>query len=185
MSKRVDVDERWAEEYEVFLQSEAVPPPAHLSEAVCRRVYKDLNPSALRVFAKLCLSTVMGGLLSLAFCPQFGLGLTQPGSALMGFFEGLGETGCTLACGAIFLGTSTAIAGVILRIEEIRLIRRRSFLQIPCMALLVLSAFVCAGAEVLIGYAVLWWLGAVVAGITTLEVSSAVRLYLWKHPATL
>ncbi len=184
MDKRNQLEERWSREYHDFMQGEGITPPAHVSEAVRLRIAKDLNPSGIKIFAKLCLCTIIGGLLSLALCPQFGFGITHHSSFLMHFFEGLGETWCTIVCGAIFLGVSTAFAGLILGIEEIRVIHRKKFLQIPCVALLVLSAFVCAGAEVLISYAILWWVGAVIAGLATFEASSAVRFYLWKHAAT-
>ena len=102
----------------------------------------------------------------------------------MAFFARLGPVGCELACGGMFLSMSSIIAALALSIEELRLIRSTKFLQVPAVALLSLSFFVCSGAEVLLTSALFWWLGAIVAGIATLELGSITRIYVWQRVTT-
>ena len=164
----------WIKEFHEFISAEAVTPPQALSESVAARIQGELNPPLLSVFLKLSGIHAVLGAVTLAFCPQFGFALTS-GPGLMGPFMALGEQGCMVGCGAVFMGGSLLAASLVLKSDEVRAIRRTELLQISLLALLSLGVFVCAGVGVVAGLGLFWLLGSVVGGLGTFELGWALR----------
>ncbi len=157
-----------------FVQAVPVAPSQGLSDSILSRVHRDLHPSFLALFLKLsAIHAIVGGV-TLAFCPQFGLGLTA-GMGLMGFFMRWGEQACMVGCGAVFMGGSLLIASLVLRPEEVRAIRKTELLQVGMLALLSIGSFVCTGAAVVVSLGLFWILGSIVGGLGTLELGWAFR----------
>ncbi len=165
---------RFETEYREFLESDLTTPPRSVSESVVKLVRQDLNPAAASVFMKLLSIHIMLGVATLAICPQFGHSLTKD-MGLMHAFMKLGTTGCMLACGALFTGTSLLVASLVLKPEEVRVIKRKSLLQVASLAILSLGVFVCFGSEVIATLGSVWILGAIVGGVGTLELGWVVR----------
>ena len=165
---------QWAREYQEFLAAEPVSPPEALSESIISRVRRDLNPSAWLVFSKLTLVHVFVGTVTLLFCPQFGFS-PSGGMGLMALFMKFGEEACMLGCGAVFMSGSALMAAIVLRPEQVRVIRKTRFLQISSLALLSMAVFVCAGAGLLISMGLFWVLGSVLGGLVSLEIGWALR----------
>jgi hypothetical protein len=171
--------QKWREEFEEFCKADGVTPPIELSEQIKFHVARSLKRVPWFVFAKLTLVTLIGGGATLLVCPQFALAHPGHGSVISEFFHSLGPVGCTLACGATFIGVSILLAALALRTDEVSLIRRRKFIQVPALSALFLGVFICAGADVFLGAAFLWWLGGVAAGLTTLEIGWRVKMYVF------
>jgi hypothetical protein len=97
---------------------------------------------------------------------------------LMEFFMHFGEYGCMVACGSFFLGSSILGAMLLLRPEEIRVIRSHRILELGALTLLSVGFFIMLQAEVVLGFFLAWAVGALVGGIFTLEVAWLVCLRL-------
>lgn len=167
-------DGEWKSEFLEFIAAEEVAPPPRLSASVRSRISESLNPSPWIVFAKLALFVFFGGLVSLSFCPQFGLAFSEP-SALMKYMMSFGMYACQLACGSIFVGGSSFAAAFVLRLEELKVLRRTRFLQFGALSALSLGGFVCSGTSMLLSLGFVWILGAVIGGVASLEMGYFLR----------
>lgn len=162
------VAQNWETEFREFLDSPAVEPSAATSEKATASIMAELQPSSLSVFGKLLAITTATGLASLTVCPQFGLGWGF-GSWLMDFFMRFGSIGCSLGCGLLFMSLGVLTSCCLLRPEELRVLRQTRWLQLGALAMLALSAFVCAGAEILTLLTFLWIFGAILGSAAMLE----------------
>lgn len=78
-------------------------PPQNIQEAVVSRVMRDLEPSLIAVHTRVGLATVMGGLLSLVICGQFGLGMTSWADSLNHHMHThMDPLTCAVACGILY-----------------------------------------------------------------------------------
>ena len=170
----------WARDFEKFAHAPEQTPPAAVSAKILGAVRADLNPAVSRVFAKLGLIQLAVGAFVLAMCPQFGLSLV-PGMGLMNLFMNFGETTCMVGCGAVFLGASGLLGSLVLRPEEIQVIRRSKFLQLAVMATLSSGVFICLGGEMVVTLGVAWVLGSLVGGLGSLELGWLIRTRLRSH----
>lgn len=147
-------------EFEEFLSMPEVTPPAKMTEQVMTFVQAKLNPPIGWVIFKLTMIYALTGLIVLLFCPQFGIRLLAE-HGLLHWFALLGAYGCELACGAVFLGSGTAVASLILRPEELRRIRPTRFVYFVSFGLLALVIFVGVGAEIVLSLAMAWLVGSI------------------------
>lgn len=128
-------------EFNEFMNSSPQEVPAHLSRKIISEVELMLNPSRTQVFSKLFTIVMVVGLMNLTLCPQFGIGLIRH-SGLMHFFMSFGEYGCKIACGLFFLGSGVFIASLLLKPEDIRVIRSSRLLFMSSISAISLVAFV-------------------------------------------
>ncbi len=166
-------------EFAAFLVSTEVVPPQGLSAKILSGVQVALNPNAWAVFAKLALLHFFSAVVTLSVCPQFGLRTFGEGMGLMHTFMGLGEYGCRVACGGLFTGVTLALCGLLLRPEEVRVLRSHELLQVGTVTFLSLGAFIMLDAEIALGFAMSWLLGAILSGAASLEISWALRRRFW------
>jgi len=165
----------WANEFDEFVSADPVNPPVQLSNQILSNVQSDLNPSVWSVFSKITFIHFVTGMVSLLFCPQFGVSPFHEHHGLMEIFMNLGKHGCMLGCGAVFLGTGGLATSLILRPEEVRTVMKTKFLQFSLLSALSIGAFICAGADVVLNLAVAWFIGSVLGGLLTLELGWKIR----------
>ena len=163
-----------------FRNTQPVNPPQILSEQIFSRVRRDLNPSIWKVFSKLSLIHFFTALATLSICPQFGVRLLGEGVGLMTYFMQFGAYGCMLACGSFFVGSSVLVAMIILRSEEIRVIRNHRILELGALSLLSLGFFIMLQAKMILGIFFAWAVGSFVGGILMLELGWNIRYRLIK-----
>lgn len=168
MEESKKLQNEWIKDYQEFLASGEGSAPQALSKKILDQVSHLLNPSPLKVFAKLSLIHFIVGFVTLLFCPQFGLSLTSS-MGLMHYLMPFGQEVCMLGCGAFFIGTSLLIASVILKPEEIRVLRRGKVIQLASLSTLSFGAFIALGADIVVGLGLVWILGAILGGAATLE----------------
>jgi hypothetical protein len=162
-------------DYQEFLAIGSAEAPRGISEKVLVQVRRDLNPSPWAVFARLSAIHFFTALFTLSLCPQFGVRVLGSGMGLMHYFMGLGDTGCAIACGVLFIGTSVLLASLLLGPDQVRTIRKHRLLELGALTLLSLGVFVMMQAEIVLGFALAWLVGSFVGGIATLEVGWLIR----------
>ncbi len=171
-------------DYAEFLGATQVVPPRALTTRVLSQIHQALNPNAWAVFSKIALLHFISALATLSICPQFGVRTFGEGMGLMHAFMSFGSHGCMIACGGLFTGTSLALGGLLLRPEEVRVLRSHRLLQISALTLLSLGAFLMLDVEIAVGFALSWLVGAILAGAATLELSWGLRLKWVIHAST-
>ncbi len=171
MKEKIDAKE-WAEDFKLFMSAPEVSPPLAIREAIFCFVHRDLNPSVWRVLSKLGGIHVVVGSLSLLLCSQFGMGR---GDTVMQAFMGYGMTVCMAVCGALFLGLTTVVAGFILSNSELQKMRKTGYSPIALLGVASLIVFFCFGADIALGFALAWLLGATLAGALVTEATLAFK----------
>lgn len=165
-------------DFREFLDADASTPPAALTEGVITVVQTELNPSFGGILSKLAVIQAVSGAISLLYCPQFGLSVTS-GHGLMQYLMQYGAEVCMAGCGALFTGLSLLVASLLLRPEEVRVLRSHRLLQATVISALSLGAFACAGATIFSGLAIVWAAGATLGAITTLELGWSLRRFTY------
>lgn len=117
-------------------------------------------PSVWQVVTKLGLAHLLGTVVTLMSCSQFGVQLFFDGGGLMHYFMQISPTFCYVGCGALYLGTSFLIARVVLRYDEWLMILRSRVLSISVLAALSLGGLAMASHEVNWETGLLWLFGA-------------------------
>jgi len=166
-------------EYHEFMSADSLQPPTHLTQQILQNVHQDFNPSLFHVFTKMGFIHLAMGTLTLVACPQFGIKFNfLAGEGLMAVFMTWGPVACTLACGAFFLGGSLLLTGLISRPEEVRVLRQSRYSLVTLLAGLSWLLFAMLGEAAPLSEAILWILGAYVAGIVAGEIGAKLRYWM-------
>ena len=160
-------EKEWLEDFNDFVSHKDASVPEELSQKIFSYVHRDLNPSPSKVFVKLTVIHALVGTLSLSICDQFGMNPFNRSFSLSEYFMRFGHSVCMSLCGFLFLSLSVLIAWFFLRPEELQRLWKTSWIQIPSIAMLSLAAFAALGADLFVGIAGLWFLGAVIGGLLT------------------
>ena len=139
------------------------------------KVNSDLDPSFHLVLAKLLAVHSFIGTLTLSFCPQFGLSLTNDYSLFHYLHRTFGEQICMIMCGGIFLGSGAMFASLVLGQGDLLKLKTSKFLYYFAIASLFLTGFWLRGVEIYLEIAGYWLIGAVLFGILTFDVSLRIR----------
>lgn len=110
---------------------EAEAPPAHLKE-VCRKDIV-LSFQGSTIVKKFIAYQVLGAIISLAFCPQFGMSFFGIGHHLTHHLHSIGHWACALYCGSLFLSSGMITALLSMKGEELWWILRRKKLVLIFM----------------------------------------------------
>jgi len=168
-------DNRLPEEFRSFLEAEEIHPPMAVQEAVLARVKLDLNPSFANVFLRVLAIHGVLSLVTLSICSQFGLQLFPLLDLMNTFMAFAGHTYCMAFCGALFVGASALSLSFVLTPEQVKALRKNSLLQFSILSFLSLGVFLFFGAEILLIPASLWLVGALTAGVLSVEIGWNVR----------
>ena len=169
------MEDKYQKDFLDFMNSQDIGPPDALSQDIIKYVHKDLNPSHLSVFLKLLGIQGFIGVITLIFCPQFNLSLTNNYELFHYFHYNFGKSICMIICGSIFMGSGAVFASYILKPYEIRKIRKSEVLYYFSLTSIALLSFIILGAEVYLNLAGLWFVGSGVAGILLFEMNVNMR----------
>lgn len=164
------MQKNWQSEFEEFMQGHTEP-PKEATARILARVRRDLAPSRFVVGAKIYLLGMALGVASLLICPQLGLAYGPLGHTLHGVFMRFGAAACTALCSAILLFTTTLLVLLCLSREERRVAYRARYLQSLILALSLLGLFLALGASAVLKLAVVWFVGAVLGGVVSYQLS--------------
>lgn len=168
----------WNDEYRFFLDSPGSTPPKEFSSQIKKTVHTELNPPRLFVIIKLFAIHIVSGAVTLFFCPQFGLTFHTQSDFLYGAFRWLGEYGCMIACGAFFLGATGLAAAVVLRAQEVRVIRKSRGLQWILLSFISVGFFLAFQEQeraIPLGLVVAWIAGAFLGGLSVFGFSYSLK----------
>lgn len=166
--------QNWMDEFQEFMWAQPLEPPDGISHKLLGRVRQSLNPSPIKVFTKLAFVHLVVGGFTLLFCPQFGVGLLN-GMGLMAIFMHFGPVVCMISCGAFLLSASMFAAAILLRPEEIKILRKGTLFHVAALAALSMALLICARADIALGLGAVWLLGSVIGGTSTLELGWVIR----------
>jgi hypothetical protein len=174
-------EDQWSKEYKDFLDAKDVDVPAELSQKILVNIHARMNPSILKILVKLLAIHIPIGTLSLLICNQFGMSPFKTNFSLSEYFMNYGHSFCMFCCGVIFVSLSVLISGLLLNTDEVRALRKKSYLQSFLLGLISLMIFILLGAQVVMSIGLLWLLGGVIGGIMSSEIIFHSRLTFGRH----
>lgn len=157
-------------DFKNFLSSKDKSPPSSLDQEILSFVQKDLNPDKKITFSKFLFIHATVGVISLLFCPQFELSLTNKTEVFHFFHYHFGMYVCYATCGSIFIGSGAIMASALLKKSELDQIRSSKGIAYICFALISLFFFSLFGASIELSSAFFWVIGASLSGALILEV---------------
>ena len=168
-------------EFLEFMNSKDINLPEELGQKVLNFVKNDLNPSHKIVFGKFLAIQAFIGFLTLLFCPQFSLSLTNNFELFHYFHHTFGERVCMAICGLIFIGSGAIFATYVLKQGEVRKIKESRFLYYFSITSIALSSFIFLGADTYLNLAVFWFLGASFGGLIMFEINRFIRKEVFQY----
>lgn len=172
----------WEKDYLEFAQADQMIPPGRLTEKVFQTVRRDLNPSGKWVFGKVGLVHLVTGVMTLLFCPQFGIGWTESSHHFFHSLQNINLYLCSFVCGSIFLGSGSLVSAMVLRPEEFKILRSLKVVHFPLIALLGLAGLLFLRQAEFTWFEIAFWL---VGGLGTMFTMTAVIQWLKSQVRTL
>lgn len=161
-------------EFAAFMQENAEP-PKHIESALFAKIHSALNPSLPFTLGKVFLFHVLGSFITLLFCPQFGLSLTES-LGMMGFLMSVSPGLCFFGCGLIWMIGGQALTYAFFTLDEQRILGGYRWGTLFTILLLSILLFTCVGALRIDEWFLLWVLGAAtVTAVFNWPVVSALR----------
>ncbi len=98
-----------------FLSSNEAPP-----QGLCDRTQKDIKLTfrGHSIVIRFLSFQLIGALITLTFCPQFGLGFSE-GHGIAHVFRMLGDSACAIFCGSLFLLAGNVTAFLFMDADEV------------------------------------------------------------------
>ena len=175
------IDPNDEKDFQDFMNTKGANPPEELTNKILSFVKNDLNPSHKIVFSKLLGIQAFIGLLTMTFCPQFSLSLTNRFELFHYFHHQFGENICMAICGSIFIGSGAIFAAYFLKASEVRKIKESTLLYYTCVSIVALTFFFILGSEVYLTLTLSWLFGATLSGSIVFEVNRLIRNSLLEY----
>jgi len=174
-------NQNFDKDFQDFLNSKEMTPPESLDSSILNYVKSDLNPSHLKVFSKLLVIQGFVGLVTLLFCPQFNLSLTNNHDFFHYLHHTFVENICMAICGSIFIGSGAIFGSYLLNLSEIKKVHQSKLLYYFSISSVSVMTFMLFGAEIYLKTATFWLAGASIAGILSFELNRIFRLRIMAH----
>lgn len=152
-------------DFKDFIKHDKDKTPDELKQGVYSDITAKLNPSHGRLYSKLFSIQVFFGLVSLSFCPQFELSLTNNYELFHYFHRSFGPHICMILCGAVFMGMGAVFSSTLLSTIEIKKIYQSKFLYFTSITGIFISLFILYGAQIYLRMVSLWALGSVLSAL--------------------
>jgi len=175
MNKRSDSNGNITQELTEFLAlpEESVSGRERPAPELLARVASDLSPGHVEMAVRVGRIHVLSSLLSVAVCPQFGVGPLGGGHGLMGFFMRFGDIGCAIGCGAFYMGFTVALSHALLGPDQKRALKHQGLVQFSGLIAASWAFFMLAGraGDASVPYVVAWALSAWITGMSVSRVA--------------
>jgi hypothetical protein len=175
------IDPNEKNDFQDFVNSIGVSPSEKLNKKILHFVKTDLDPSHKVVFAKLLGIQTFIGFLTLTFCPQFKMSLTNEYDLFHYFHHNFGESICMIICGSIFIGSGALFAAYLLNSNEVKKIRESRILYYTSISIISLSAFFLLGSDIYLKLTIFWLIGSTVGGIVMFELNRFIRKAVFNY----
>jgi hypothetical protein len=159
-----------------FKDNKDIQVPAKLKESIFSLVKKDIQPDHKVVFFKLIFIQAVIGVMTMLFCPQFEMSLTNSYDLFHFFHKTFGHKVCMVICGSIFIGSGALVANSILTKAEIKRIKGSSFLYYMTISSITVSAFLLLSQNTYLSLVPYWFTGATVSGIVFFNLIHFIRI---------
>lgn len=156
-------DNRRKEFLEFLTSNEA--PPANLKELTQKDISLTFN--RFNIIVKFGLLQMIGALITLSFCPQFGVGISE-GHGITHILRMYGDAVCASFCGALFLSAGSLLASFVMDQDELFWIWKRYKFQLIIFPVFLWSALMIFNItwnldSETVNYHLLWILSAILA----------------------
>jgi uncharacterized membrane protein YjfL (UPF0719 family) len=162
-------------DFQDFMSNSDTKAPQALSQNILLNVKNKLNPTKKNVFFKLLAIQAFIGFITMLFCPQFELSLTNNYDIFHYFHRTFGHYGCMAVCGSVFLGSGAIFASMILSKEELFVIKETKYLFNFAISGLAVGLFLILGAKVYLDLTLIWAGSGIVLSIIVFEISRAIK----------
>ena len=169
-------EQEMRQEFVEFIDTEQIVPDKHLDEAILTRVTSDLQPSLWKIYGKFTLIETTAGLVTLAICPQFGLGVGQHNQFLHDLHSSIQPVFFYLFCGLFFVVLGASVGGLVLNRSEIQAAGKSKYLYFVIYSILAYLVLMMLGAEAFVISSLVWVLGALLGNILGFEAVARLRL---------
>lgn len=168
------------QEFSDFMNSEREL-PAGFDQKILNLMRQKISPSIKNLWPKFVFAQLFAAAITLAVCPQFGIGPLGGGHGLGHLFMRFGEAACAAFCGAFFLASGTVVASLMLKRNERQEVFRFRFRILGAVSVMSFLTLMLIGKsldlEMLysgVGPYLAWWFGAFMASLITLSASNMV-----------
>lgn len=126
-----------------------------------------LSFGSTTIMSKFILFQILGGLISLIICPQFGVSFYAEGHGITHELKMIGDWACALFCGSLFLSTGTLISLFSMKGEELWWIwkKKKNYLVVLpafCWGALMLANVSLKLPQEKVSYHLTWFVAAIV-----------------------
>jgi hypothetical protein len=161
-----------------FIQNKKESPSNKMDENILNFIKGELVYDKKTIYIKLVLIQSFIGLVTLLFCPQFQLSLTNSHELFHYFHHTFGKNICMMICGSIFIGSGALFAGTILNLKELKIINESKLLSYGLISILALCIFSIINMQLYITLSLFWLLGASLAGVLMFSAGLSIKSYL-------
>lgn len=148
--------------------------PNQISEKILSDIHGRLHPKLSHLILKLFGVHLATAIITLSVCPQLGFKILNLPINLMHTFMVFGMPACYFLCGLFFTATSTMMAAIVLRRDDIRALKFHKTLAASALILSSIGFFGIMNPNFFLEFSLLWLIGAITGVVMTLEVSSRI-----------
>jgi hypothetical protein len=163
MMRKKDQNCQELDEFARFVDAPELSPRQHTEDTVMRLTRVGQNPSARAVVTKFLAIQVSSGLLTLAICPQFGIGWGDHNGALHALHTHVHPALFYLSCGVLFVLFGALLSGLAANRRELKAIGHGKYLFFGSYSLIAYLALLLLGPESFLLISVFWILGGMAA----------------------
>ena len=161
-------------DYKDFLNETAKTSKA-LDKKVLKLISDELKPKKKYVLIKLITVHAFIGTLTMLFCPQFNMSLTNNFEVFHYFHHTFGAVICNIICGAIFLGSGAIFASSILSMSELKYVQSNSFFYYLSLSIFFVSSLFLFGAQAYLNGVLFWIAGAIISSSGIINLNLYIR----------
>lgn len=163
MMRQWDQQNQELNEFKSFVDAPELAPRQQTEDAVMRLARIGQKPSARAVVTKFLAIQVSSGLLTLAVCPQFGIGSGDHNGALHALHAHVHPALYYLSCGMLFVLFGALLSGLAANRRELKAIGRGKYFFFGSYSLCAYLTLLLLGTESFLLISVFWILGGVAA----------------------
>lgn len=169
------------DEFEKFMKTNSLTPPKALDDKILGQIYSKLNFSHKTIFIKLIVTQIFIGLITLTFCPQFNISLTNRYELFHYFHRTFGEHICTGICAFIFMGSGSLFANYLLSVGELNLIAKNKVLYSLSISAIFMSIFLMINPDIFLISAFIWITSATMTFIAFNQSSLTIKKMYYNY----